>query len=53
VAVVNLFRLQKYKQTSEKYEACFNIFYSECSRIFDVHIKDTKSFYNGLLWGGK
>ncbi|MBQ3623338.1 MAG: hypothetical protein IJA04_06505, partial [Bacteroidaceae bacterium] len=27
---------------SEKYEVYFNIFYSECTTIFDVYIKDIK-----------
>ena len=25
---------QRYKQTSEKYQACLNIFHSECNFIF-------------------
>ena len=27
-------RVQRYKQTSEKYEVYFNIFYSECSKFY-------------------
>ena len=30
---------QRYKETSEKYEVYFYIFYSECTAIFDVYIK--------------
>ena len=27
-------RVQRYKQTSEKYEVYFNIFHSECSKFY-------------------
>ena len=48
---------QRYKQTSEKYEACFNIFHSECrlfsrltskiqKKYFEVNLKDTKKIYS-------